>query len=132
MARLNPDGAVDTSFDPSPNGFVRTIALQPDAKILIGGGFGGLAPNGGPSILHKYIARLNVDGTLESGLDPAPIDQVFAIALQPDGKIIIGGPFYSANSIRGQTRNRIARLEADTRHGRQSGQHDGRGDHRSR
>jgi hypothetical protein len=94
---------------------VRNIVVQPDGKILIGGGFNSLAPNGGASVFHKYIARLNPDGTLAPGLDPAPNDQVFAIALQPDGKIVVGGVFQQANSFGGQARNRIARLEIDGR-----------------
>ena len=115
LARLNSDGTIDTAFNPGPNSFVRTILLQPDGKILIGGSFLSLTPNGGASVARKYIARLNPDGTLETGLDASPSDQVFAIALQPDGKIVVGGAFYAANSIRGQTRNRIARLETDGR-----------------
>src|SRR5437867_3292553 len=48
IARLNPDGSLDASFDPGTGAennnpgtthFVRAIALQPDRKIIIGGGF---------------------------------------------------------------------------------------------
>src|SRR5262249_1434184 len=91
------------------------IALQADGRILIGGGFVSLAPNGGSSIFHKYIARLNADGTLDAGLNPAPSDQVWAMAVQPDNKIVVGGALFSANSIGGQIRNRVARLETDGR-----------------
>src|SRR5262249_24941164 len=98
---------------PGPNGFVRCITLQADGRILFGGGFTSFAGVG--AVFHKYIARLNADGTLDLTLNPAPNDQVFAIAQQPDGKFVLGGPFYSANSILGQTRNRIARLEKDGR-----------------
>ena len=115
MARLNPDGTIDTTFNPSPNGFVRTIALQADGRILIGGGFNSLTPNGGAFVVNKYLARLNTDGTLDPSVNPAPNDQVFTIAVQPDSKIVVGGPFYSANSFKGQMRNRIARLEIDGR-----------------
>jgi uncharacterized delta-60 repeat protein len=115
MARLNPDGTIDSTFDPSPNGFVRTISLQTDGRVLIGGGFNSLTPNGGALVVNKYLARLNTDGTLDPSVNPAPNDQIFAIAVQPDNKIVVGGPFYSANSFKGQTRNRIARLEIDGR-----------------
>ena len=39
---------------------------------------------------------------------------VISIAVQADGKILAGGFFNGANSIGGQTRNRIARLDATT------------------
>jgi len=115
LARMNVNGTLDTTFNPSPNSFVQAIVIQPDGRILIGGGFTSLAPNGGASVLHKYIARLNPDGTLAPGVDPAPNDQVFTIAVQSDGKIVVGGVFQQANSFGGQARNRIARLETDGR-----------------
>ena len=46
--------------------------------------------------------------------DPNASDAVFSIAVQADGKILAGGVFTGANSIGGQTRNRIARLDATT------------------
>ena len=94
---------------------MRTIALQTDGRILIGGGFNSLTPNGGAFVINKYLARLNADGTLDPSVNPAPNDQIWAIAVQPDNKIVVGGPFYSANSFKGQMRNRIARLEIDGR-----------------
>lgn len=39
MARLNPDGTLDHSFNPSFEDTVLSIALQPDGKILLGGQF---------------------------------------------------------------------------------------------
>ena len=40
VARLNADGSLDTSFEssPGPDAVVYAIALQPDGKVLIGGG----------------------------------------------------------------------------------------------
>jgi uncharacterized delta-60 repeat protein len=115
VARMNVNGTLDTAFNPSPNGFVRSIVVQPDGRILIGGGFTSLTPNGAPLALYKYLARLNADGTLDAGLKPLPNDQIFTIAVQADGKVIAGGAFLSANSFGGQARNRIARLEVDGR-----------------
>ena len=34
-------------FDPNPNGAVDVVVIQPDGKILLGGGFKWLSPNGG-------------------------------------------------------------------------------------
>jgi uncharacterized delta-60 repeat protein len=115
LARVNVNGTLDTTFTTAPNGIVRTIVVQPDGRILLGGGFISIAPNGGTSVLRKYIARLNPDGTLDPGVNPVPNDQVFAIAVQSDGKIIVGGVFNFGNSFAGQPRNRIARLETDGR-----------------
>jgi uncharacterized delta-60 repeat protein len=40
LVRLNVNGTVDTSFNPSPNGTVLSLALLPDGKIVVVGGFG--------------------------------------------------------------------------------------------
>ncbi len=53
-------------FDPNANGTVRAVVVQPDGKILIGGDFTTLSPNGGPAVTRNYIARLNPDGTLDT------------------------------------------------------------------
>jgi uncharacterized delta-60 repeat protein len=60
VARLNPDGALDPSFDAGLGGndIVRTLAIQPNGSALIGGYF--IAVNGQPS---PYLARLRSDGT---------------------------------------------------------------------
>ena len=91
---------------------VYVVVVQPDGKILIGGEFTTLSPNGGPPVTRNHIARLNPDGTLDTAFDPNANDSVYAIAVQADGKILAGGAFNGANSIGGQTRNRIARLDA--------------------
>ena len=98
-------------FDPNANGTVRVMVVQPDGKILIGGDFTTLAPNGGPVVTRNRIARLNPDGTLDTAFDPNSNDQVFAIAVQADGKVLVAGRF---SNIGGQARNRIARLDATT------------------
>jgi uncharacterized delta-60 repeat protein len=113
IARLNPDGSLDTSFntgtDPGTDSNVFAIAVQPDGKILVGGGF--LTTRG---VIQNNIARLNTDGSLDSsfntGANPGTNNSVYAIAVQPDGKILIGGQFTNA---RGVTQNNIARLNAD-------------------
>lgn len=48
-------------FDPNANGTVRTVVMQPDGKILLGGDFTSLAPNGGPAVTRNRIARLNAN-----------------------------------------------------------------------
>lgn len=109
IARLNADGSLDTSFNPGTgrNRWVDTTAIQADGKILIGGDF---TSYNGTSI--NRIARLNEDGSLDTSFNPGTGagNWVFTTALQPDGKILIGGFFTSYNSI---SRSGIARLNAD-------------------
>src|SRR5438552_9180394 len=62
--------AILDAFDPSPNGLVSAIVVQPDGKILIGGTFTMLSPNGGAAVTRNHIARLNPDGMLDTGIDP--------------------------------------------------------------
>jgi uncharacterized delta-60 repeat protein len=118
IARLNSDGSLDPTFDPGtgPLGSVRTITLQPDNKIIVGGDF--RAFNGAN---HTDIVRLNSNGSLDTtftgtGADDflhctfCPPAGVYTIALQPDGKIVIGGGFISYNGI---ARSHIARINPD-------------------
>ena len=100
-------------FDPNADGPIRVVVVQPNGKILLGGDFTTLSPNGGVAVTRNHIARLNPDGTLDTAFDPNANGIVRSIALQTDGKIMVGGDFRS-NSIGGQTRNRIARLDATT------------------
>src|SRR5437870_2826138 len=98
-------------FDPNANGVVRVVVVQSDGKILIGGDFTTLSPNGGAAVTRNHIARLNPDGTLDA-FNPNANNTVNSIAVQADGKILAGGTF---TSIGGQTRNRIGRPHADSR-----------------
>ena len=117
IARLNADGSVDAGFDPGANGFVRAMVLQPDGDILIGGGFTTLQPNGAAAAaVRNRIARLHGDGTLDAGFNPSANKNVYSIALQPDGKILLGGPFdnLTPNGAAASTiRRYIARVNAD-------------------
>src|SRR5438876_6503722 len=106
-AAVRGQSALD-GFDPNANNVVLAVVVQPDGKILICGGFTTLSPNGGATVTRNRIARLNPDGTLDTAFNPNANSDVDAIALQADGKIVVGGFF---TSIGGQTRNRIARLD---------------------
>lgn len=114
LARLNLDGSVDTTFDtgegPRGTGIVERIALQDDGKILIGGYFSTY-----DGIARERIARLNPDGSLDETFNPGTgaagnSPRINSIAIQPDGKILIGGLFESFN---GTAIKSIVRLNSD-------------------
>jgi len=109
VARLNPDGSVDTGFDPGSgaNGWVESIALEPDGKAVIGGRF--TTVNG---IARNRIARMNRNGTVDLTFDPGAAANgiVHNVAVQPDSKVLLAGAFTTVNGV---ARNRVARLNAD-------------------
>src|SRR6202795_3848695 len=78
-------------FDPNANDTINVVVVQPDGKILIGGDFTSLSPNGGVAVTRNHIARLNADGTLDTVFNPNVStngNYVLSIALQADGKIL--------------------------------------------
>ena len=109
IARLNADGSLDTSFNPGSgvNAQVYSVVAQADGKVLIGGIF--TSYNG---TARSYIARLNADGSLDTGFNPGSgaNSRVRRVVAQADGKVLIGGDFTQYN---GTARSRIARLNAD-------------------
>lgn len=109
-SRARAQSALD-GFDPNANGIVRAVVVQADGKILIGGDFTSVSPNGGAAVTRNHIARFNADGTLDAGFNPDADRSVFSIAVQADGNILAGGNFLN---IGGRARNHIARLNATT------------------
>jgi len=114
IVRLNANGSLDGSFDPGPvvgnlpYGFgVRSVVVQSDGKVLIGGSFTNV-----DGASRNRIARLNTNGTLDTAFNPGTgaDGMVSSVALQSDGKVFLGGTFSTVN---GTNRNRLARLEAD-------------------
>ncbi|MDB6033208.1 MAG: hypothetical protein JWM16_3546 [Verrucomicrobiales bacterium] len=110
LALRSQPGSLDLTFAPvlSSGALVYTVHLQPDGKILIGGSFQSV---NGQS--RANVARLNSDGTLDPSFDPgqaADVGYVNAIMVQEDGKILIGGAFYSSAY---QNPNNLARLNAN-------------------
>ena len=114
IARLNTNGTIDSSFNPGTgpgaSGFIGSIKLQSDGRIVLAGSFSNF--NGVPD---TSIVRINSNGSVDSSFDPGtgfgqfPFE-VWTLALQPDGKIIAGGQF---NSYNDSTCNGIARLNSD-------------------
>jgi uncharacterized delta-60 repeat protein len=109
VARLNPDGSLDSSFNIG-NGFnntVSSIKLQSDNKIIVVGNF--TEYNNNPI---NRIARLNPDGSLDSSFNIGNgfNEPVSSIAIQSDNKLLITGNFTSYNN---NSSNRIARLNSN-------------------
>jgi len=108
-AALNAHAQLELdSFNPAPGLTVYATVVQTDGKIVIGGDFTTLAPNGGATVTRRHIARLNPDGSVDESFNPNADARVLTLALQSDGKILAGGVF---TTIGGQTRNHIARLD---------------------
>ena len=112
IARLDPTTGLADSFHPNAQDYVTSIAVQADGKVLAAGGFTAFAPNDGETVPRNHIARLETDGTVDRTLDLSlpSNNSVIATAVQPDGKILISGGFFS---VLGVPRNGFARLNAD-------------------
>jgi uncharacterized delta-60 repeat protein len=94
IARLNSDGLLDGTFNPGSGisggayDAVQVVVPQSDGRIMVGGvfsSFNGIAVN--------HLLRLNLDGSRDTGFYASPDNGVWALVLQPDAKIIMGGDF---------------------------------------
>jgi uncharacterized delta-60 repeat protein len=110
IVRLNTNGSEDLTFNagtgianPITN-FITSVALQPNAKILVAGTFNSYNGN-----TRNYIMGLEFDGSIDTSFDALSLisTSVNTICLQNDGKIIVGGNF---GSMSGCPRNGILRL----------------------
>lgn len=114
IARLNTDGSLDSTFNSSGGGAgivnqtieeVRSIVVQQDQKILIGGTFSKYKGD-----VHKYLLRLNEDGSIDESFNMGTgiSGIVNCLALYPDEKIFVGGDFIQ---YQGLSRYRLARIQ---------------------
>jgi Domain of unknown function (DUF5122) beta-propeller len=105
-------GDVDLTFDPGSciNGTVAAMAVQTNGTMLIGGNFTTVQ-----GAMRNCIALLNADGSPASGFSPAVTNAGFdtwvdTIAVQADGKVLIGGAFTLVNGL---PQTNVARLNPD-------------------
>lgn len=108
LGRFNTTGGLLAAYDIDDGNQVRTLASYPDGRVLVGGMFP--AP-GSPG--HYSIVRLNPDGSRDPSFLASATEgtgRVNVIAIQPDGRIVIGGNFQYVNNV---ARNNLARLHPD-------------------
>jgi uncharacterized delta-60 repeat protein len=109
IARLNSDGSIDNTFSIGTgfNDGAAIVFIQPDGKILVGGAF--TSYNGTPA---NRIIRLNDNGTVDNtfNIGTGFSQTVWAINVQTDGKILVGGDFTQYN---GNSHPHLIRLNSD-------------------
>ncbi|MEP6873426.1 MAG: hypothetical protein ABI887_03605 [Burkholderiales bacterium] len=115
MARLHADGSIDTSFTGGHFGSVigaaRAVTVTPENKIVIVGHAG-----------HDFaILQLTAEGQADPGfggsghvitaVSATNWDEAHAVAVQADGRIVVGGWVYSGNGSSGDYV--VARYQTD-------------------
>ncbi|UOQ51814.1 T9SS type A sorting domain-containing protein [Hymenobacter cellulosivorans] len=99
VARLTASGAVDPSFtgeefESPANEDTRfnSLVVQPDGKVVVGGAFSTYG-----TMARANVARLNTDGTLDSGFTPPVTSgEVHSVLVQPNNRVLLGGLFAGA------------------------------------
>ena len=101
LERLNADGSVDTGFQSAildDFASIADIEIQLDGKIVVGGNFVITATNpaNGQSVTFRHLARLNPNGSFDFSFTGNAAENISAIVIQPDGKIVAGNRSTSA------------------------------------
>ncbi len=111
LVRLNANGSVDSTFVSPFSSFggigPGAMLQQPDGKFVVAGNF-----NSANGVTHRNIARFNADGTIDATFDSGygifgnGNVRIDALAVQTDGKILMGGTFstYNLNDARSLVR----------------------------
>lgn len=102
VARYLPNGNLDAGFGnggaattfPGQNVTAFGVAIQPDGRIVVAGG-------SASTVLARYIFDGKLDSTFDGDgiviTEVGPLnDQAHALAIQPDGHIVVGGYYKSA------------------------------------
>lgn len=99
IARLNIDGTLDATFTAGFSNHVQyALALQPDGKVLVGGA----STLMGTTQTVARLVRLLPSGALDTLFNPGgngPDARVWAVQVQPDGKIMMAGEFSNYNGV---------------------------------
>lgn len=90
LARFGSDGSLDAVFQAglASGANVHELELQVDGKIIVAGSF-----NSSGSVLRTNLARLNVNGSVDSNFNAqlSSSDEVNSIAVQGGGSILVAG-----------------------------------------
>ncbi len=111
LAKINPDGTLDTNFTPPniSNGQISGIAVQEDGKVIVVGSFTTV-----DSVHRDRVIRLNTDGTLDENFSAAvgvaATRELWAVLVEPDGNILLGGDIRNWNGAGIGGNTRIVRL----------------------
>src|SRR5207302_4977345 len=108
VARLNPDGSRDTSFQMGSglDSWGRVIKLGANDQIYLGGWFTSYNGSGA-----NRLARLNLDGTIDKNFNPYYGDStsVYSIVELANGQLITAGHSkYTTNDFK-----EVVRLNSD-------------------
>ena len=110
LARYNPDGTLDTSFGVGGRvtetsrsltaDIIRGMTVQPDGKIVVAGvsypDVATLEPNG-DFMIARYLPdgrndlTFGIGGIMLTEFGDSSYAEPYAVILQPDGKIVLGG-----------------------------------------
>lgn len=104
LARLNPNGSVDTAWNPSPNAFVNHLISDGTGGIYLAGEFTEVS---GQSA-QRLLVRLNASGALTNGFNAAPDSTVQWMVR--DGSVLYVSGFFS--QIGGLQRFYVVKLDA--------------------
>jgi hypothetical protein len=106
LARLFPNGSLDSSWDPSPNFLVQHLTPDGSGGIYLTGNFIEIAGQSVP----RGMARLDANGALISSFNPAPNGSVRGMVLDGNALYVHGG----FTQIGGISRSPVAKLDAIT------------------
>jgi hypothetical protein len=110
LIEINPDGTLDTSFNPSINNTVAALAVSPDGDTLyVGGTFTSV---NGSTAASRLVAFDTTTGLL-TAFNPGVNSNVAALALTPDGSTLYAAGIFTM--VNGSTaENRIAAFNTST------------------
>lgn len=79
ILRFNPDGSIDTSFNTAGTvaagglNYIEDVTVDANDRVLCAGGFSGFRNTpSGPTIARHGLARLNADGSVDTGFQIDP------------------------------------------------------------